>query len=109
MIHQIRRSRHFLTKHERDLVWAIASAALPAGQRFPSADRTVVDSVDAFVASMSPALKGAYRALLATLDRHALIRRRRRFNRGAYVATDSTGVGDSVLGAIGPSVNSMNV
>lgn len=79
MLHQIRTPRRCLTERERALLLQVARVALPAGRVFPAAGPEVVARVEGFLAGLPPYLQRAYRALLATLDRAALLSYRRRF------------------------------
>jgi choline dehydrogenase-like flavoprotein len=79
MLHEIRTPARCLTASERRLLDHVTKAALPAGQRFPGADGTVVGKVESFLARCPAPLTRSYRALLYAINATALYRHRRPF------------------------------
>ncbi|MBI5510628.1 MAG: GMC family oxidoreductase [Deltaproteobacteria bacterium] len=57
-----------LDEHERQIVLAMADAALPVGERFPGSDRRFLERIEALLSSESTAVGAGYRALLWTLE-----------------------------------------
>jgi len=60
-----------LSERERKILWAVAEAALPAGDIFPGADRGVLDKVDDFLRVSGPVAATPYKAILWALDAQA--------------------------------------
>ena len=60
-----------LSERERKILWAVAEAALPAGEVFPGADRGVIDKVEHFLRVSGPVATRPYQALLWALEAQA--------------------------------------
>lgn len=81
MLHRDR--PRLLSHRERSLLWAIAEAALPAGEFMPAVDPSAIDSVERFLEQAPPAVTTGYRALLRSLDAHCRLRYLRRLDKVA--------------------------
>lgn len=81
MRHGIRSRRTCLSPREREILVAVAEAAIPPGRLLPGAGTEVVEKVENFLAISGGAVLAGYRALLHAIDATAWATRLRPFHK----------------------------